>query len=57
MLVLLVYGTSLEPATLILHGSNGQTWLSIAEGSQSEADHMLIAAIHRALEENSIDET
>ncbi len=31
MVVMLVYGTALEPATLILHGSDGQTWLSLAD--------------------------
>lgn len=30
MVVLLVYGTGKEPETLILHGSNGKTWLSFA---------------------------
>jgi hypothetical protein len=30
MVVLLVYGTDKEPETLILHGSEGKTWLSLA---------------------------
>lgn len=29
MIVLLVYGNVAEPATLILHGNNGKTWLSL----------------------------
>ena len=29
MVVLLVYGNDKEPETLILHGSNGKTWLSL----------------------------
>ena len=29
MVVLLVYGSTSEPATLILHGNDGQTWLSV----------------------------
>ena len=31
LVILLVYGESLEPISLILHGNNGQTWLSLAE--------------------------
>ncbi len=49
MVVLLVYGNSMEPVTLILHGNNGQTWLSIVEASQSRADTRLTAVIHQAL--------
>lgn len=29
MVVLLVYGNDKEPETLILHGSDGKTWLSL----------------------------
>ena len=32
MVVLLVYGDTVEPVTLILHGNDGQTWLSTPEG-------------------------
>ena len=31
MVVLLVYGNDKEPETLILHGSNGKTWLSLGQ--------------------------
>jgi hypothetical protein len=34
MVVLLVYGNDKEPETLILHGSNGRTWLSFAHTMQ-----------------------
>ena len=34
MVVLLVYGKVQEPATLILHGNNGMTWLSITVSTQ-----------------------
>jgi hypothetical protein len=37
MVVLLVYGVTAEPATLILHGNDGQTWLSISDGLTSNA--------------------
>jgi hypothetical protein len=32
MVVLLVYGAMEEPVTLILHGNDGKTWLSVSEG-------------------------
>jgi hypothetical protein len=35
MVVLLVYGVTVEPVTLILHGNDGQTWLSTPEGPAS----------------------
>ena len=50
MVVLLVYGKAEEPVTLILHGNNGQTWLSIADGPQQTIDSRLINTIHQALE-------
>jgi hypothetical protein len=50
MVVLLVYGEADEPVTLILHGNNGQTWLSIADGPQQTIDSRLINTIHQALE-------
>ncbi len=34
MVVLLVYGNGKEPETLILHGSDGKTWLSFAHTMQ-----------------------
>jgi hypothetical protein len=48
MVVLLIYGKETEPVTLILHGSNGQTWLSIASDLQPKMS--LITAIQQALE-------
>ena len=35
MVVLLIYGDTVEPVTLILHGNDGQTWLSTPEASRS----------------------
>jgi hypothetical protein len=35
MVVLLVYGKTEEPATLILHGNDGTTWLSITASAKS----------------------
>jgi hypothetical protein len=50
MVVVLVYGKAPEPATLILHGNDGQTWLSIADNPRQRADTKLLAAIRQALE-------
>jgi len=50
MVVLLVYGKAAEPATLILHGNDGQTWISIADHPRQRADVKLITAIQQALE-------
>jgi hypothetical protein len=49
MVVLLVYGTGEEPVTLILHGSDGQTRLSIVE-SPSQTDAWLMNTIQQTLE-------
>jgi len=49
MVVLMVYGETPEPATLILHGSDGQTRFSIADDSSQRADKKLIASIKEAL--------
>lgn len=48
MVVLLVYGKMEEPATLILHGNDGTTWLSITGSVQFI--HDLDEQIRQALE-------
>ncbi len=50
MVVLLVYGKAAEPITLILHGNDGQTWVSIANDPQLQTDAKLITSIQQALE-------
>jgi hypothetical protein len=50
MVVLLVYGKAAEPATLILHGNDGQTWVSIVNDPQQRADAKTMALIQQALE-------
>jgi len=54
MVVLLVYGTAEEPVTLILHGSDGQTWLSIVE-SQPQTDATLMNKIQQTLETGALE--
>jgi hypothetical protein len=57
MVILLVYGKAddvstplnTSPATLFLHGNDGQTWLSIADSPLQRADPKLIAGIRQAL--------
>jgi len=50
MVVLLVYGESPEPATLTLHGSNGQTRFAIADDPSQRKDKKLVASIKEALD-------
>lgn len=51
MVVLLVYGEEDNPSTLILHGNDGQTWLSIAETPNQKPNAKTVSAIRNALEE------
>ena len=43
-----------EPAALILHGNDGQTWISIANGPQQWVNAKLIHSIQQALEINQL---
>jgi hypothetical protein len=49
MIVLLVYGNVAEPVTLILHGNDGKTWVSIANTAIQRADAHLISNIRQVL--------
>jgi len=49
MVIMLVYEKSEEPVTLILHGNNGQTWLSIVDSPRQRSDTKLVNAIQQAL--------
>ncbi len=53
MIVLMVYGGAAEPVTLILHGNDGQTWISVADSPSQQVDKLLLASILRALENRS----
>ncbi len=50
LVVVLVYGKAAEPATLILHGNDGQTWCSIADTPNQKTNITTVAAIKNALE-------
>ena len=50
MVVLLVYGEPPEPATLILHGNGGKTWVSITDNAVHRVDGKLMTTIRHLLE-------
>ncbi len=50
MIVLLVYAEAAEPITLILHGNDGQTWISLADGPSQRTDKKLMSSIRQTLE-------
>lgn len=52
MVVLLVYGDAAEPVTVILHGNDGQTWLSFVNTPLQRLDAKLQSMIERALQSN-----
>lgn len=56
MVVLLVYGAGSQPATLILHGNNGKSWLSLVDTAAQPADDALRLAIEQALQVNPSEE-
>ena len=49
MVVLLVYGSAVEPETLILHGDNKRTWISLADTVLQNPNHQLQIRIQKAL--------
>jgi hypothetical protein len=49
MVVVLVYGKAPQPATLVLHGSDGQTWLSIVNNPLQRPDPSMQSRIEQAL--------
>lgn len=49
VIILLVYGITAEPATLTLHGHDGQTWVSLADRPSQPIGENSLTAIQRAL--------
>lgn len=49
MVVVMVYGKATQPATLILHGNDGQTWLSLVNNPLQRADPSMQSCIEQAL--------
>jgi len=50
MVVVLVYGDTVEPATLILHGNDGKTWISIADAPNQKTNTKTAITIRNFLE-------
>jgi hypothetical protein len=51
----MVYGEMPEPATLILHGSDGQTRFSIVDDPSQRTDRKLVASIKEVLDIKAIE--
>ncbi|NOH02623.1 MAG: hypothetical protein HND47_12035 [Chloroflexi bacterium] len=49
MIVLLVYRKQREPATLVIHGQDHRTWLSLAGSMRKPSAQHLESAVQRAL--------
>jgi len=49
LVVLLVYGTEVEPETLILHGDSERTWISLADTVLQNRNLQLQITIQKAL--------
>lgn len=49
MVVLFLYEDPFEPLTLILHGNDGQTWLSLAEHPRGRENTRAVRAIQDTL--------
>jgi hypothetical protein len=50
MIILFVYSNGAEPATLILHGNGGQTWLSLVERPGQQPAEGTVRSIQMALD-------
>jgi hypothetical protein len=55
MVILMIYGETAEPATLILHGNDGKTWFSVADDPSQSADRKLIGSIKQALDIKALE--
>jgi hypothetical protein len=53
---LLVYGKAADPATLILHGNDGKTWVSIEDNPPQRPNTKLAAEIKQVLEKAPISQ-
>jgi hypothetical protein len=53
MVVLLIYSTDSRPATLVVHSSDGRTWLSLTDFPGQRPTPQLRAAILTALSPNT----
>ena len=49
LMVVLVYAEDCTPITLVLHGSQGQSWISVVDRPDQRADPRTVVAVQRAL--------
>ncbi len=56
MVVLMIYGKEPVPAPLVLHGSDGHTWISFPEGPNRDLDLLIEASIESGLYDDSAAE-
>ncbi|MGE5250127.1 MAG: hypothetical protein ACM3QS_07905 [Bacteroidota bacterium] len=55
MTVVLVYGKASHPVSLVLHSSDGKTWLSLVNNAHQRADPSLLMSIEQALRPNLLE--
>lgn len=56
MVVVLVYAPTGAPVSLVIHGNDGQSWLSLIDRPDQRADPSTMLAIQMALRTDSIPE-
>lgn len=49
MVILLVYGKQEDPATLVIHGQDGKTWVSLATTMQARSRQSLETSVRHML--------
>jgi hypothetical protein len=54
MVVLLVYGKGEQPSTLVLHGCDGKTFLSLVDSPQQRVEKGLMELLYKKLSEPGI---
>ena len=55
LVILLVYGKRADPATLVLHGQDGKTWISLATPKNSSSHQNLESSVRHILMHRYID--
>ena len=54
MIVLLVYGQEAQPATIVVHGHDDQTYLSLVDMASQSTDESIIQALLPVMENSEI---
>jgi hypothetical protein len=49
LVILLIYGKQEEPATMVIHGQDGKTWLSFSKPFETGVHEPLEATVHNLL--------